>query len=64
MASTGVYWKPVMNILEPVGLTIMVANTRHIKYVPDHKKNKKDSAWVCKLLHAGLLKGSFIPSRE
>lgn len=64
MESTGVYWKPVMNVLEPVGFSIMVVNARHIKYVPGHKTDKKDSAWICKLLRAGLLKGSFVPSRE
>lgn len=64
MESTGVYWKPVMNILEPGGFSIMVVNARHIKYVPGHKTDKKDSAWICKLLRAGLLKGSFIPGRE
>ena len=64
MESTGVYWKPVMNILEPGGFAIMVVNARHIKYVPGHKTDKKDSAWICKLLRAGLLKGSFVPSRE
>lgn len=64
MESTGVYWKPVMNILEPGGFTIMVVNARHIKYVPGHKTDKKDSAWICKLLRAGLLKGSFVPGRE
>ena len=64
MESTGVYWKPVMNILESGGFTILVVNARHIKYVPGHKTDKKDSAWICKLLRAGLLKGSFIPSRE
>lgn len=64
MESTGVYWKPVMNILETGGFTIIVVNARHIKYVPGHKTDKKDSAWICKLLRAGLLKGSFIPSRN
>ena len=62
--STGVYWKPVMNILEPGGFTILVVNARHIKYVPGHKTDKKDSAWICKLFRAGPLKGSFLPSRE
>ena len=64
MESTGVYWKPVLNILEKGGFTIMVVNARHIKYVPGHKTDKKDSAWICKLLRAGLLKGSFIPCRS
>ena len=64
MESTGVYWKPVMNILEPGGFTILVVNARHIKYVPGHKTDKKDSAWICKLLRAGLLKGSFVPDQS
>lgn len=64
MESTGVYWKPVLNILEPGGFTIMVVNARHIKYVPGHKTDKKDSAWICKLLRAGLLKGSFVPRQS
>ena len=64
MESTGVYWKPVMNILEPGGFSILVVNARHIKYVPGHKTDKKDSAWICKLLRAGLLKGSFVPNRN
>lgn len=50
MESTGVYWKPVMNILEPGGFTILVVNARHIKYVPGHKTDKKippESASFC-----------------
>jgi transposase len=64
MESTGVFWKPVFNILEGHGLTILVVNARHIKYVPGHKTDKKDSAWIAKLLLAGLLKGSFVPPVE
>jgi transposase len=64
MESTGVYWKPVFNILEPGGFTLLVVNARHIKYVPGHKTDKKDSRWICKLLLAGLLKGSFVPPQE
>ena len=64
MESTGVYWKPVFNVLESGGFTILVVNARNIKYVPGHKTDKKDSAWICKLLRAGLLNHSFVPSRE
>lgn len=64
MESTGVYWKPVYNILEPTGMTVWIVNARHIKYVPGHKTDKKDSAWICKLLLAGLLKPSYIPPKE
>ena len=64
MESTGVYRKPVYKVLEPSGLTIWIVNARHIKYVPGHKTDKADSAWICKLLLAGLLKPSYIPGRE
>ena len=64
MESTGVYWKPVYKVLEGPELTVWIVNARHIKYVPGHKTDKKDSAWICKLLLAGLLKPSYIPPRE
>jgi len=60
MESTGVYWKPVFNILE-ANFEIILVNARHIKNVPGHKTDKKDSRWIAKLLLSGLLKGSFIP---
>jgi transposase len=61
--STGVYWKPVFNILEE-DFEIMLVNARHVKNVPGHKTDKKDSIWLSKLLLSGLLKGSFIPPRD
>lgn len=63
MESTGVYWKPVYNILEEFFEVILV-NARHVKNIPGHKTDKKDSAWLSKLLLGGLLKGSFIPPVE
>jgi transposase len=64
MESTGIYWKPVYHVLEPSGLTVWIVNARHVKNVPGHKTDKKDSRWLCKLLLAGLLKPSYIPPRE
>jgi transposase len=63
MESTGVYWKPVFNVLEEY-FSIILVNARHVKNVPGHKTDKKDSAWLSKLLLSGLLKGSFIPPCE
>lgn len=60
MESTGIYWKPLFNILES-DFEIILVNARHIKNVPGHKTDKKDSIWISKLLLSGLLKGSFIP---
>lgn len=64
MESTGVYWKPVYNILEPSGMTVWIINARHVKAVPGRKTDKADSAWLCKLLLAGLLKPSYIPPKQ
>jgi len=63
MESTGVYWKPIYNILEG-HFEILLVNARHIKNVPGRKTDKKDSKWIAKLLLSGLLKGSFIPPVE
>ena len=63
MESTGVYWKPIFNILEE-DFEILLVNARHIKNVPGKKTDKKDSKWIAKLLLSGLLKGSFIPPKE
>jgi transposase len=63
MESTGVYWKPVFNILEEA-FEIVLVNARHVKNVPGHKTDRKDSCWLSKLLLSGLLKGSFIPPRD
>jgi len=63
MESTGIYWKPLFNILEE-DFEIILVNARHVKNVPGHKTDKKDSIWISKLLLSGLLKGSFIPPVE
>ena len=62
MESTGVYWKPIYNVLE-FDFEILLVNARHIKNVPGKKTDKKNSEWICKLLLSGLLSGSFIPEK-
>jgi transposase len=63
MESTGVYWKPIFNILED-RFEVILVNARHIKNVPGRKTDVKDSEWLCKLLRNGLVKGSFVPPKE
>jgi len=60
MESTGVYWKPVWNVLES-HFQIVLANAQHIKAVPGRKTDVKDCQWIAELLRHGLLRGSFIP---
>ena len=58
--STGVYWKPVWNVLEGQ-FTIILANAQHIKNVPGRKTDAKDSEWIAELLQHGLLRSSYVP---
>ncbi|HEU5249566.1 MAG TPA: IS110 family transposase [Thermoanaerobaculia bacterium] len=58
--STGVYWKPVFNILEG-SMEVMLVNARHVKAVKGKKTDVKDCEWLADLLRHGLLKKSFIP---
>ena len=60
MESTGVYWKPVFNLLEGIAELLLI-NAKHIKFVPGHKTDVKDAQWIAELLQHGLLKASFIP---
>jgi transposase len=60
MESTGVYWKPIWNLLEDQ-FQILVVNAQHVKHVPGRKTDVKDSEWLAQLLQCGLLQGSFVP---
>ena len=64
MESTGDYWKPIYNLLEPEDLQPMVVNAQRIKAVPGRKTDVKDAEWIARLLRYGLVQGSFIPNRE
>ncbi len=60
MESSGVYWKPIFNLLEGQ-FELMVVNAQHIKAVPGRKTDVRDAEWIADLLRHGLLRGSFIP---
>lgn len=62
--STGVYWKPVHNILEKAGLQVILVNAQHVKNVPGRKTDVKDAEWLATLLRVGLLRSSFVPPKE
>ena len=62
MESTGVYWRPVFNILES-RFEVILVNAQHMKAIPGHKTDIKDSEWIAQLLSHGLLKASFIPPK-
>jgi transposase len=61
--STGVYWKPIYNLLEGK-FELLVVNAYHIKNVPGKKTDMKDAEWIADLLRHGLVRGSFVPNRD
>ncbi len=63
MESTGVYWKPVYNLLHP-HFTTWVVNASHLAQVPGRKTDDTDAQWLTKLMRYGLLQPSFIPEVE
>jgi transposase len=64
MESTGIYWIPIWNILEDMGLELLLVNPYLIKQMPGRKSDVKDAQWIATLLHKGLLRGSLIPSKR
>jgi len=62
LESTGVYWKPVYNVLEG-SFAMVLANAQHIKAVPGRKTDVRDCEWIADLLRHGLLRPSFVPDQ-
>jgi hypothetical protein len=64
LESTGVYRKPIYNILEEKEFKIIVGNAQHMKAVPGRKTDVKDAEWIADLVRHGLIQASYIPGRE
>ncbi len=64
MESTGVYWKPIVNLIEAEELEFFVVNAQHMKAVPGRKTDVKDAEWIAQLLRHGLLTASYVPDRN
>jgi transposase len=62
MESTGVYWKPLWNLLEG-RFALLLVNAQHVKQVPGRKTDVRDCEWLADLLRHGLLRASFVPER-
>jgi len=62
--STGVYWVPVVEILEQYELAVHLVNARHAKGVPGRKSDVQDCQWLQELHSYGLLSGCFRPAAE
>jgi len=64
MEATGVYWKPVWNILSDGTFELIVANAAHIKNVPGRKTDMNDAMWIADLVACGLIRASFVPDER
>ena len=64
MEATGVYWKPVWNILSDGKFELILANAAHIKTVPGRKTDVNDATWIADLTAFGLIKASFVPEEK
>jgi transposase len=64
MESTGVYWIPLMQILETRGLEVYLVNAKHVKNVPGRRTDVSDCQWLQYLHAVGLLRASFRPAQE
>ena len=63
MEATGVYWKPVWNILDDGDFVLTLANAAHVKAVPGRKTDVNDATWLADLMAHGLVRASFVPDR-
>ena len=64
MESTGVFWKPVYEILEEVeGINLCLVNAHHMRNVPGRKTDQNDAEWIAQLYMCGLLDKSFVPEK-
>jgi transposase len=64
LQSTGVYWMPVLEVLEQYGLEVFLVNARHTKNLPGRKSDLEECQWLLKLHTFGLLNNSFQPTDE
>jgi transposase len=64
MEATGVYWKPVWQVLAGGDFTLVLANALHVKNVPGRKTDVNDATWLAELLAPGLIRASIVPGPE
>lgn len=64
MEATGIYWRPVWQVLTAEGRTLILANAAHVKNVPGRKTDVADAVWLSDLLAHGLIRASFVPEAQ
>ena len=64
MESTGKYYVPVYNALENHISNVVVANPKWVKAIKGEKDDNKDAKWIADLFKLGIVRSSFIPSKN
>jgi transposase len=64
MESTGVYWRPVWNVLENEGFRLLLVNPAQVKALAGRKSDGRDAKRIAEYLQDGRLDASFVPSIE
>ncbi|MCF4124080.1 IS110 family transposase [Methylobacterium sp. SyP6R] len=64
MEATGIYWRPVWQVLDADSRTLILANAAHVKNVPGRKTDVADAVWLSDLLAHGLIRASFVPEAQ
>jgi transposase len=64
MESTGIYWKPLFNVLIKAGFEVSLVNAKHARNVSGRKNDEDDARWIQKLHSCGLLKSSYLPEDQ
>jgi transposase len=71
MEATGVYWRPVFNVLQhdapeadgAEGMRLILSNPQQIKNLPGRKTDVMDAEWIATLARHGLAPASMVPPR-
>ena len=64
MESTGKYYIPVYNALEGHISNVVVANPKWVKCIKGEKDDNKDAKWIADLFKLGIVRHSFIPTKD
>ncbi len=64
MESTGVYWRPLWNVLEDQGFRLLLVNPAQVKALQGRKSDGRDAQRIAEFLQDGRLDASFVPPPE
>ena len=64
MESTGLYWRPVWNVLEEQGFQLLLVNPAQVKALAGRKSDGRDGQRIAEYLQDGRLDASFVPAPE